>query len=169
MCSFLLCPVACRLTVDRFNAPNARPNRFLPHDPERSDLTRGSDVGAATKLHRITVERLRFATDLQNADGIAVFLAKKLLYIGTSFHFGVRNFCPGNWRILSDFFVHQSLYVTELFLRQGRARKVERQLVRPDITSLLRRIATNDLVQRPMQQVCRGMMTLNQFASISIH
>src|SRR6266481_1983606 len=161
-------PSARRVSGHRFNSPNTRCNCVLAQNSKWPDLSRRAYMGAAAELHRITVERFRFATDLQNADSIAVFLAKKLLNVGTFFRLGVRNFCPGNRRVLRDFFVHQFFHVADLLLRQCRARKIQRQFVRADITPFLRRIARNNFMQRPVQQVRRSMVSLNRFASIDI-
>src|SRR5436190_6706887 len=100
--SFFGGPSARRFTRDRFDSANTRGNRFFLYDPKWSDLTCRSYMCAATKLHRVTIERSRRSTDLQDAHRFAVFLAKKLLNVGTFFCLGVRNFCPGNWRILRD-------------------------------------------------------------------
>src|SRR4029077_17385102 len=127
--------------------------RLFLYDPEWADLARRSDVGSTTQFHRITVERARSTTDLQNAHGLAVFFPEELKDVGSFLRFRIRNFSPGNRRTLSDLVVHQFFYVADLLLRQWRARKVKRQFVRSDVTALLRSVTRDHFVQRPVQQV----------------
>jgi len=56
-------------------------DRFLFHNPERADLTGGSHVRAAAKLHRSNRSIHRLATDLHHANDLAVFIAKELLNV----------------------------------------------------------------------------------------
>src|SRR5438874_6483987 len=55
--SFLFCPCTRRIIRDRFNSPNTRCDRVLAHDAEWPDLSSRAHMRAATKLHRITIER----------------------------------------------------------------------------------------------------------------
>src|SRR5438046_707790 len=79
---FLFRPGTRRVARDCFNSPNTRCDRGLAHDSKWPDLSCCAHMRAATKFHRITIERFRFAANLQKAYGIAVFFAKELLNVG---------------------------------------------------------------------------------------
>ena len=84
------------------------------------------------------------------------------------FRLGERNFGPRNRRVLRNFFVHQFFHFALLLRCERRARKIERQFVRANVASLLRRIARDNFVQRPMQQMGNCVMPLNRTTSLDI-
>src|SRR6266550_1061861 len=167
--SFLFRPSTRRVARNRFDPPDSRRNRFFLYDPERTYLTCQSYVRATAEFHGVTIESFRFAADLKHAHHLAEFLAEELDNVLSFPGLRVRNFCPRYRCILSDFVVHQSFYVAHLLLRQCRARKIKRQFVRANITSLLCCIRGNDFVKGPVQQMCDCMMALNCVAPISIN
>src|SRR4029077_9588351 len=114
-------PTPPRLPNNRFDPPNSSCDRLFLYDPEWADLARRSDVGSTTQFHRITVERARSTTDLQNAHAISVFLAEELDDVFALFGVCIRNFSPGNRRIFRDLFVNQFFNIEHLLLRQWRA------------------------------------------------
>ena len=111
---------------------------------------------------------MRRAADLQHAYRVAVFFAKKLDDVFSLFRPRIRNFQPRDRRIFCDFLVHECFYIAHLLLRERRAGKIERQLVRPDIAPLLRCIRRDDFVKRPVQQMRYGVMPLNRAAPLNI-
>ena len=127
-----------------------------------------ANVRAAAQFHRVTVQFVRRTADLHDANDVAVFVAEELLNVGTLLRFRVRNFRPRNRRVLRDFVVHQFFHVAHLLFRQRGAREIERQLLRSDVTPFLRRLATNDFVQRPMQQMRDRVMPLDRRAARAI-
>src|SRR5207302_2544728 len=134
---FLARPLARRVASNGFYSPRPRRNRFLPHDPERADLTCRFYVSAAAKLHRVAIQFLRLTADLHDANEITVFLSKELLNVFVLLGLSVRNFRPRHRGVLGDLFVHQFFHIALLLRRERCAREVERELIRPDITSLL--------------------------------
>src|SRR2546425_7366081 len=76
--SFFLGPRSRRVTRDGFDAPRSGRDGFFSYNPEWTDLACRSHVRAAAEFHRVSVERVRCAANLQNTDSVAVFLAEKL-------------------------------------------------------------------------------------------
>ena len=87
---------------------------------------------AAAKFHRVAVELPGFAADLDDADGVAVFVAEKLHHVLAVLHVGVRDFRPGDAGVFEDAFIDELLDVGDLRGRERRAVEIEGQLVRPD-------------------------------------
>src|SRR5262249_56460196 len=104
---FFVCPTASRVARDRFDASRPGGNRSFLHNPTRPDLRCRSYVGAAAKFHRIAIQFLRIAADLENPDSVAVFLAKELLDLLSLSRLLVWNFHPRNAFVLGDLVIHQ--------------------------------------------------------------
>ncbi len=124
---------------------------------------------AAAEFHGVSIQLVRAAADLHDAHDVAILVTKELLNIGALLRFYVGNFGPRNRRVLRDLLVHHFLEITHLLLRQRRARKIERQLLRSHVASLLHRLATNEFVQRPVQNMCDGMVSLDRAATRRIN
>ena len=84
------------------------------------------------------------------------------------FRFGVGNFRPRDGRVLRDAFIHQLFHVAHLLWREGGAVEIEGQLVRADVAAFLRRVAANDFVQRPVQQMRHRVMPLDRAAARAV-
>ena len=166
---FFARPNASSIAGDRFNPARAGGDRFFLHDPERAYLAGRPYMSATAKLHRVAVQFLRLTADLNDTHVVTVLLTKKLLDLFALLGFRVRNFGPRNRRVLGDFLVHQFFHIALLLRRERRAREVEREFIRPNVTSLLGRIARHEFVQRPVQQMRHRVVALNQFATIDIN
>src|SRR5438132_3901581 len=154
-------PDASSIAGDCFNSPRPRRDRFFLDDPERAYLAGRPYMSATAKLHRVAVQFLWLAADLNDTDLVAVFLTKKLPDLFAFLRFRIRNFCPRNRSILSDLFVHQLFYIALLLRRERCAREVERQFVRPDVTALLCCIPRDNFMQRPVEQMRPGVVTFD--------
>ena len=86
-------------------------------------------------------------------------------HVRAGFHCRKGHFRPAYSRIFEDAFVDNFFDVGHLRRRQRRAVEIEGQLVRSDKRTLLRRVATHHLVQRPVQQMRDGVMALNRGAA----
>src|SRR5207253_9390589 len=75
-----------------FNTPHAGGNRVFADDAEQTDLAGRAGVRAAAKLHRVTVQLPCPAPDLNDPDGVAVFVAEELQDVLARLHVGVGNF-----------------------------------------------------------------------------
>ena len=148
-----------------FDAPDARRNRAFADDAEQTDLARRARVRAAAKFHRITIQLPCAAADLDDADGVAVFVAEELHHVLAVLHVGVRDFRPRDAGVFEDAFVDELLDVGDLRGRERRAVEIEGQLVRPDERTFLRRLLARDFVQRPMQQMRDRVMPLDGVAT----
>src|SRR5437867_7448747 len=134
---FFTRPLARRVASNSFYSPRPRRNRLLPHDPERADLACRFYVSAAAKLHRVASQFFRLTANLHDAHGLTVLLSKELLNVFALLGLSVRNFRPRHRGALGDFFVHQFFHIALLPRRERCAREVERELIRPNVTSLL--------------------------------
>ncbi len=155
-------PFADGVACDRLNPANAGGDRTFAHDSEGTDLAGRAHVRAAAEFHRVTVQFVRRAADLHHAHEVAVFVAEELHDVGPLLRFRVGNFRPRDGRVLRDLFVHQLFHVAHLLLREGGTGEIEGQLLRPDVAAFLRRVAADDFVQRPMQQMRHGVMALDR-------
>ena len=154
---------------DGFNAPDARRNGAFADDAEQTDLARRARVRAAAKFHGITVQLPGVAADLDDADHVAVFVAEELHHVLAVLHVGVRDFRPRDAGVFEDAFVDELLDVGDLRGRERRAVEIERQLVRPDEGTFLRRLLAGDFVQGPMQKMRDGVMTLDRVATSCVN
>ena len=104
---------------------------------------------------------MRPAADLDDADGVAIFVAEELHHVLARFHVGVGNFRPRYAGVFEDAFVDEFLDVGDLLRRERCAVEIEGQFVRPDERTFLRSVLAHDLVQRPVQQMRDGVVALD--------
>ena len=109
---------------DGFDAADSGGDGGLGQDAEEADLAGGPGVGAGAEFHRVAVE-FSCSSDLDDAHGVAVFVAEELHDIRTATHFGVGDLGPGYAGIFEDAFVYQFLNVAHLLRSQGGAVEVE--------------------------------------------
>ena len=108
-------PAIRRLMIDHIAvAPDARRHRGFTDDAEQADLAGRAGVRAATKFHGVSVQLPGFATNLNDADGIAVFVAEELHDVGAALDVGVFHFGPGNGHVLLDRAVDHVLHHGDL-------------------------------------------------------
>ena len=74
---------------------------------------------STAKLHGITIEFSFFASDLNHANDVAVFVSKKLLDVFASLNVDVFDFCPENGIGSGDAIVHLEFDGVELFAGEG--------------------------------------------------
>ena len=67
------------------------------------------------------------------------------------------------------FIIDQFFNIAHLRGRQGSAAEVERQLVRPDVGTLLHGIRADDFVQGPVQQMSDAMMAFDGVAAVRVY
>ena len=150
---------------DGFDAAHAGGDGGLGHDAEQTDLAGRARVRAAAQFHRVTVELVRRAADLDDADGVAVFVAEELHHVLAVLHVGVRDFGPRDAGVFEDAFVDELLDVGDLRGRERGAVEVEGQLVRADEGTFLRGFLAHDFVQRPVEQMRDGVVALDGIAT----
>src|SRR6185503_9786795 len=148
-------------TGNGLDAAHAGGNRTLADNAEQADLARGAGVGAAAQFHRITVQRSRLAADLDDADGLAVFLTEELEDVLARLHVGVRDFGPTHAGVFDDALVDELLDVVHLRERERGAVEIKGQLLRTDIGTFLRSLLAHDFVQGPVEQVGDGVVELD--------
>ena len=84
------------------------------------------------------------------------------------FRVRVGNFFPGNGRVLPDFVVYQFFHVSLLLRAERGTAEVESEFVGAHVTSFLRGIPRNQLVQGPMQKMSHGVMPLDGIAPVGV-
>ncbi len=154
---------------DGFDAAHASGDGSFSDEAEESDLTGVAGVGTAAEFHAPTIERMRFAADLHDANVLGVFFAKELHDAAVGLRLGVGHFSPGNDVVGDDAFVDEFFDVGQLRSGQSGAVEVKGELVRRDVAAFLRGVLADDLVQRPMQDVRDGVVTLDGATSCGIH
>ena len=158
----------CRIAADRLDASNAGCDGAFGFDFEKADVAGVTDMRAAAEFLRVTVELVRLAADLHDADDIAVFVAKELHDVGAALDVGMFHFGPGNRIVGLDGGVDLFLHRRELRGRDSGAVEVEAQAVLIDRRALLRGILRDDFVERPVQQVGRSVMGFDRAATRGI-
>ena len=126
-------------------------------------------MGAAAQLHRVAVKRVGLAADLDHANRVAVFVAKKLQDAVIAAHLAVRRLSPAHDGVVDDALVDQLLDVGQLLRRQRRAVEIKRQLIRADMGTLLRGVRAGDLVQRPVEKMRDRVVALYGGTAGGIH
>ena len=154
---------------DGFDAAYAGGNRTLGRDAKQTNFARRTGVSAAAQLHRITIQLLRLAADLDDPDGLAVFLAEELHHVFARFHLRIRYFGPAHTGVFENAFVDQFLDFGELLWRQRPAVEVECEFFGADITALLRGVPADDFVQRPVQEMRDSVMALDGVPPRFVH
>src|SRR5439155_23895082 len=75
---FMFPPRPRPFTGNGFDPPNSSCDRLFLYNPKRPYFISRSHVCATAQLHGITIERARRTADLQDTNGIAVFLSEEL-------------------------------------------------------------------------------------------
>ena len=122
-------------------------------------------MGAAAEFHRVAVQRVAFAADLDDADDLAVFVAEELHDVLAVLDRGVRDLGPGNGHVLFDGAVDHFLHHGDLFCCERRAVEVEAQAVFIDGGALLGGVFGNGFVKRPVEQVGGGVVCFDRAAA----
>lgn len=146
---------------DGFDASHASGDGSFGDEAEKADLAGVAGVGAAAEFHAPTIERMRFAADLDDADVLGVFFAEELHDALVLLRLFVRHLAPGNDVVGHDALVDEFFDVGELPGGQSGAVEVEGELVRRDVGAFLRGVLADDLVQGPMQDVRDGVVSLD--------
>ena len=115
-----------------FDAAHTGGNGVFAHDAEQADLAGRARVRAAAKFHRITVQLPCPTADLDDTDGVAVFVAEELPYVLARFHAGVGHFRPAYTGVFDNAFVDEFLDIGDLLWRERRRVEIESQFVRAD-------------------------------------
>ena len=155
----------CRIAADRLDASNAGCDGAFGFDFEKADVAGVTDMRAAAEFLRVTVELVRLAADLHDADDITVLVAKELHDVGAALDVGMFHFGPGNRIVCFDGGVDLFLHRRELCGRDSGAVEVEAQAVLIDRRALLRGILRDDFVERPVQQVRGSVMGFDRAAT----
>ena len=153
---------------DGFNAAHASGDGSFGDEAEEADLAGVAGVGTAAEFHAPTIERMRFAADLDDADVLGVFFAEELHDALVLLRLFVRHLAPGNDVVGDDALVDEFFDVGELRGGQSGAVEVKGELVRRDVGAFLRGVLADDLMQRPMQDVRDGVMALNGVTTCGI-
>ena len=130
-------------------------------EAEEADLTGVARVRAAAEFHAPTIELVRLAADLHDADEVAVFFTKEGHDAVVGLGLDVGHFAPRNGIVGDDALVHEALDVGELLRGERGAVEVEGKLVRRDAGAFLCGVLADDLVQRPVQDVRDGVVALD--------
>ena len=156
-------------TGDGFDAAHASGDGSFGDEAEEADFAGVAGVGATAEFHAPTIERMRFAADLHDADVLGVFFAKELHDSAVRLRLGVGHFGPGNDVVGHDALVDEFFDVGELRGGQSGAVEVKGELVRRDVAAFLRGVLAHDLVKCPMQDVRDGVVSLDGVTTRGIH